>query len=70
MKNYIIIHRYKHGSDVYMGEAEHFPTEQQVIDTFDIDFEPASLAQIIMMPGAEEIEIFEAVPKPFKTIKQ
>lgn len=61
MKNYIIIHRHKHGSSVYLGEAKTFPTEKQVVKTFDIDFEPNE---------DEDMEIIEATPKPFKTIKQ
>ena len=61
MKNYIIIHRHKYGSSVYLGEAETLPTEKQVVKTFDIDFEPDK---------EEYIEIFESTPKPIKTIKQ
>lgn len=60
MKNYIIIHQFANGSSVYVGKAETFPTKEQVIDTFDIDFYPEL---------GETLEIFKGTPKTIKIIK-
>jgi hypothetical protein len=45
-----------------MGEAKKLPTEEQVIKTFDIDFEPDK--------EEEYIEIIESSPKEIKTINK
>ena len=51
---YTVTHTYEYGADTHLLRADHFPTQEEAIAAFGMDYEPAR---------GEEIEI-NAVTRP------
>lgn len=54
---YIAVHHHKYGESVFPVRSDHFPLEEEVINAWDIDFEPDKDEYICIEPSCEAIEI-------------
>lgn len=57
-QRYTVIHEHRHGTTAYTVRCGHFPTEEEVIEHCNIDFEP-DRGEVITIAPDDENEIVD-----------
>lgn len=56
-KLYLVVHEHNHGADTFLVRCSHYPSEKEVIDACNIDYEYEEPITIDCYPEKDIIEI-------------